>query len=203
MDKFEIIKNFLLDENISPEIRRERFEIAWDIKENFDKIKAKLSLEKVIKPLKEKFEQYLNTYTVSRFDYGSIYITKPHWKESKNDRGIVAIAIERWFKDTSTVGLVKNTGSKLPLEDEVRNLLEQKYGLRTTHSWWLGYLPDERKLPTTKLPLREYYLQILLNSERVIEEHFLALKEVLDIANEKEISQLLEKIVKERKKQTL
>ncbi len=201
MDKFEVIKNFLLDESVSLEIRKERFEIAWDIKENFDKIKAKFSLERVIKPLKEKLEQYLDTYTVSRFDYGSIYIIKPHWKESKNDRGIVAIAIERWFRDNSTVGLVKNTGSKLPLEDEVRKLLEQKYSLRTTHSWWLGYLPDERKPPTTKLSLREYYLQILLNPERVVEEHFLALKEVLDIANDKEISQLLEEIVKARKEQ--
>ena len=70
--------------------------------------------------------------------------------------------------------------------------------MRST-SDWLGYLPDERKPPTTKLPSRDFYLEILTNPKRVIEEHFQALKEVLDIANDKDISQLLEDLIKAKK----
>jgi len=203
MDKFEIIKNFLLDENISPEIRRERFEIAWDIKENFDKVLEKLAYKNFINPLIEKLKPILGDFIITQTYSSAIYIAKPHWKQNIKDRGIIAIGLERWNNNRTEIGLIKNTDKETsPFEEEIKQLLTRKYGLKPTR-WWLGYLPDERKLPTTKLPLREYYLQILLNPKRVIEEHFLALKEVLDIANDKEISQLLEKIVKERKKQTL
>jgi hypothetical protein len=37
-EKKELIKNYLLDEKISEEERKERFEIAWDIWENFQSI---------------------------------------------------------------------------------------------------------------------------------------------------------------------
>ncbi len=197
MDKFEVIKNFLLDESVSPEIRRERFEIAWDIKENFDKVLKKLAYENFITPLIEKLKPVLGDFTITQTYSSAIYIAKPHWKTSANDRVIVSIAMERWNNPQTTIGLVKNNNTKLPLEDEIKNLLKAKYGLRST-VLWLGYLPDERKPPTTKLPLREYYLQILLNPERVVEEHFSALKEVLDIANDEEISQFLEEMVRKK-----
>ena len=61
-------------------------------------------------------------------------------------------------------------------------------------------MPDERKPPTAKLPLRDFYLEILLNPQTVVEEHFNALKEVLDIVKDKEVLQLLEELVRGRKK---
>jgi len=39
-----------------------------------------------------------------------------------------------------------------------------------------------------------------LNFQKVIEKHFKALKEVLDIVRDKEVFQLLEEFVRERKK---
>ena len=63
MDKFEILKNFLLDESISPEIRRERFDIAWDIRNHLDEIKHFLRqkvFEMVVEKLSnsEEFKDY-------------------------------------------------------------------------------------------------------------------------------------------------
>jgi len=198
MDKFEIIKNFILDESVSLEIRKERFEIAWDIKEHFSKVLEKLSYEKFINPLIEKLKPILGDFIITQIYSSAIYIAKPHWKASANDRGIVSIAMERWNNPQTAIGLIKNNNNKFPLEDEIKNLLQVKYGLRST-SWWLGYLPDERKPPTTKLPLKDFYLEILTNPKKVVEEHFQALKEVLDIANDKEISKLLEEIVTKQK----
>jgi len=40
----------------------------------------------------------------------------------------------------------------------------------------------------------------LLNPQKLVEEHFNALKEVLDIVRDKEVLQLLEELVRERKK---
>jgi len=197
MDKLEIIKKFLLDESISLEIRKERFEIAWDIKEYFDKVLEELAYRKFINPLIERLKPILGDFIITKIYSSAIYIAKPHWKISANDRGIVSIVMER-DKFQTTIGLVKNNNNKFPLEDKTKNLLKVKYGLRST-SDWLGYLPDERKPPTTKLPSRDFYLEILTNPKKVVEEHFQALKEVLDIANDKDISQLLEDLIKAKK----
>ena len=43
-------------------------------------------------------------------------------------------------------------------------------------------------------------MKILLNPQKVVEEHFNTLKEVLDIVRNKEVLQLLEELVRERKK---
>lgn len=200
MEKLEILENFLLEEEVSSEVKKERFEIAWDIWENFGEILKKLAYKKFINPLIERLKPILGNFIVTQVYDSAIYIAKPHWKISEKDRGIIAIAMERWGNPQTTFGLVKNENSKFPFEEEIKNLLKKKYELRPT-SWWLGYLPDEKKPPTTKLPLKDYYLEILLNPEKVVEEHFSALKKVLDIANDEEVSQLLEKLVEERKKQ--
>jgi len=128
----------------------------------------------------------------------SIYITKPEWKENKRDRGIVAIAFERFERRNTKIGLVKNKDFSVEVEKELTPKLSAK-GLKTTRSWWLGYLPD---LPETlKLPLFEYYKQILVNPERVVDDCFNSLKRVLDIVQDKEVVELLDEFVEERKRQ--
>ena len=48
LQKKEIIKNYLLDENLPIEERKERFEIAWDVWENVEEIKKEMRREILI-----------------------------------------------------------------------------------------------------------------------------------------------------------
>ena len=82
-EKKELIKNYLLDEKISEEERKERFEIAWDIEENFERIKFELR-QKLIKELKQKIEQsegfrdyiIINRGLIEGEKYGTLFIFK-------------------------------------------------------------------------------------------------------------------------------
>ena len=113
----EVIKNYILDERLTPEERGERFEVAWDIWNYFDDILRELALNNFIQPLKRKLEEVLpSSFEVSKFyvrnitktkEIIGIYITKPEWRLGPEDRGVVAVAFERW-NNGSTVGLVKN-----------------------------------------------------------------------------------------------
>ncbi|WP_456341506.1 hypothetical protein, partial [Thermovibrio sp.] len=116
-------------------------------------------------------------------------------------RGIVAVAFERWNRNWSTVGLVKNDRFSVgQVEEKLRKKLSSK-GLRTTHSWWLGYLPDPDLPKTLTAPLFEYYKSILVNPERVVEDCFNSLKRVLNVVQDEEVLELLDEFVEERKRQ--
>jgi len=99
MDKFEIIKNFLLDENISPEIRRERFEIAWDIRNSLDEIK-KLLRRKVFESVVEKLRNIDSFRDYKKIDkgflrgekWGNFILYKENWV--MYDEPIISYAIE-------------------------------------------------------------------------------------------------------------
>jgi len=99
MDKFEIIKNFLLDESISPEIRRERFDIAWDIRNHLDEIKKFLRqkiFEEVVEKLRnsEEFKDYEKVDNgFLRVDkWGNFTIYKKAWL--LNEKPLLSYAIE-------------------------------------------------------------------------------------------------------------
>ena len=105
MDKFEILKNFLLDESISPEIRRERFDIAWDIRNHLDEIK-KLLRHKVFESVVEKLRNIDSFKDYKKIDKGflkgkkrgSFILYKDEWTISGNP--ILSYAME--FESMST-----------------------------------------------------------------------------------------------------
>jgi len=99
MDKFEIIKNFLLDESVSPEIRRERFDIAWDIRNHLDEIKKFLRqkvFEKVVEKLRnsEAFKDYekVDNGFLRGDKRGNFTIYKKEWL--LNEKPLLSYAIE-------------------------------------------------------------------------------------------------------------
>ena len=74
LQKKEIIKNYLLDDRLSVDEKKERFEIAWDIYTYFDEIRKEIALSRVFLPLKKKVESVTpSSFVISNFDFGSIY----------------------------------------------------------------------------------------------------------------------------------
>ncbi len=99
MDKFEIIKNFLLDESVSPEIRRERFDIAWDIRNHLDEVKKFLRqkvFEKVVEKLRnsEAFKDYekVDDGFLRGDKWGNFTLYKKAWL--LNEKPLLSYAIE-------------------------------------------------------------------------------------------------------------
>jgi hypothetical protein len=217
--KKETIKNYILDEKLAPEERLERFEVAWDIWDYFDDVLEELALNNFIQPLKKKLEEVLpSSFKVSKFNFGNsyiykkrkkrwikaksigIYITKSEWQLDSEDRGVVVVAFERFEGRGTKVCLIKNELFSVEVEKELAPKLSAK-GLKTTQSWWLGYLPDSDLPETLTAPLFEYYKNILVNPERVVEDCFNSLKRVLDVVQDGEVLELLDEFVEERKRQ--
>ena len=86
-DKSDIVRDFLLSDEISPEERTTRFEIAWEIREILDDIKLELRravFETVLKKFfsEEEFKNYLlneENFTKGA-SWGSLWFLKPHWE---------------------------------------------------------------------------------------------------------------------------
>jgi len=99
-DKKELIKKFLLDEKLPEEEKRLRFEIAWDIWENFENIKIELKQD-LIRKLKEKIEQseefkdymIINDGLIEKQKYGKLLVFKKEWRLLENI-GILHYALE-------------------------------------------------------------------------------------------------------------
>jgi len=201
---------------VSEEVRQ-NFEIAWDIRENFDKIKVYLQA-KLFKDLKDKVEKELSLkehgFIISYFDWGSIYITKPEWREKDKNynigtqisekefraiRGIYAITVEKWDRNWFTIGIVRNDPFKTPIENEIIKIL-QSLNYRTT-SWFIGYIPLESYFDFKDD--KEFYLQKLLSDyDNLLEKTFNYLKKVYkDLVENKDLLNLFEESVKERKRQ--
>ena len=195
MDKKEIIKKYLLE----GDDRKIKLRIAWDIRKYFDEILDETALNQVIFPLKEKVNDILpSNFIISYFDFGSFYITKDNWRENPRDRGIIAIALERWHRNNTDAGLVKNRAFKVKNEDIIIEKLSDK-GLKSSHQWWLGRLSNVP--PSLSLPLDEYYELVITNPTKIVDDYLQAIKEILDIVKDEEIFKLLEEFVKERKQQ--
>jgi len=196
-DKKELIKKFLFDENLPKEEKRLRFEIAWDIWENFNAIKQEISLGNIFKPLKDRIIELINDspYEITKFDWGSIYVAKPEWKEKEDDRGIYALCIEKWDRNWPTVGIVKNNSFKTDVEKEIEDLLKE---FRKTQ-WFLIYIPIqdwEYGDPKT------YFLEAILNPSSIVNFLFDYFEKLYKIVRKTEgLEELLDRSVKERKAQ--
>jgi len=116
----EMIKGYLLDENISEEERKERFEIAWDICENFKEIKLSLK-QRMLDALMNKISSSneFRGYEVrdkglrKGEKYGLLIIFKKDWVLSSNSKiGILNYAFEAEQEDVheNLVGIVMQSG---------------------------------------------------------------------------------------------
>jgi len=186
---------------VSEEVRQ-NFEIAWDIRENFQKIKEFLQ-SKLFKDLKDRVEKELpikeHGFIISYFNWGSIYITKPEWRENERDRGIYAVAIEKWDRSYFTIGIVKNNSFKTSVESEIIKILQSlNYG---KWSLFIGKIPLESYFDFKND--KEFYLQKLLSDyDNLLEKTFNYLKKVYkDLVENKDLLNLFEESVKERKRQ--
>jgi len=177
MDKFEIIKNFLLDESVSPEIRRERFDIAWDIRNHLDEVKKFLRqkvFEKVVEKLRnsEAFRDYekINECFMEGEKEGTFELYKKNWIINGNPLlGYAIIQESKNFLKLS-FGIVKGdknvpfsgewTAAEIPLN--LKNILQSLQQILkdwNIHEWWifwkyfdgfyaLRYLEDEYEFYT-------------------------------------------------------
>ncbi len=81
-------------------MKKEKFELAWDIWETFEAIKSELSRENIFKPLEGRIRELIEEpYEITFVDWGSVYVAKSEWKQKENDRGIYALCIEKWNRN--------------------------------------------------------------------------------------------------------
>lgn len=195
--KKEIIKRFLLEG--SGDIKKERFEIAWDIWENFKEIRKGLSRDLIFKALKRRVEEFIEEpYTVTNMDWGSIYVAKPEWKQTDNDRGIYAICVEKWDRDAQPyIGIVRNGVFATSIEKKIEEILLPK-GFEKD-DWFLAYIP----VPDWQYKnLKDFYLAALLSPDAIVEFIFNYFAKVYKTVRETEgLEELLDRSVKERKSQ--
>ncbi len=210
-DKFTLIKEYLLDKRVGPEIRKERFSIAWDIHESFEDIKIFMKREvvsKLIEKIKEKFPGF--DFIDEGFSFGNQHVP---FKLYKNDWEIygqifLTFAIEAnqnkfcHFYFGIRKGEQK-TGRKYPKEFEdisqkiSEALKKTGSGWKTDEEWWIAwkYFRD----PYGGAWKKEYFLEISEKgpeyvADRYLEE-FIVLKKVENIVDEcvKEYKALISK----------
>jgi len=190
---------------VSEEVK-ENFEIAWDIWENFQKIKGNLLL-KFFEGLKDKFEGLKDKVEkelpikelVFKLKPG-LYISKRDWQENPQDRGIYAIAVERWEKVKEwgkggkglVVAIVKNKSDfKTDKESEIKSILASlNYNIPDWNNECIGYIPIIKD--------REFYEKLLSDYDNLLKETFSRIK---DLIGNEDLLKLLEEAVKERKEQ--
>jgi hypothetical protein len=186
MDKFEVIKNFLLDESVSPEIRRERFEIAWDIKNHFDEI-TKILRQKVFETVLDKLKKIEDFKSYKKSDlgflkgdkWGSFILYKDEW--TINGNPIVSYAIEMEnIKNKNFSGLyygIKKQNDKNPfngkwhsaeLSNGLKNILYTLQSILNNWKvgeWWIFWKYFEG-FYAVKNPQDEYkfYMELILSS---------------------------------------
>ena len=197
MDRKKIIEEYLFEG--THEDRKEKFEIAWDVWENFDSIRSGQSKTKVFEPLANRIEKDLleEPFKITHFDWGSVYVAKPEWRQDENDRGIYAICVEKWNRGWPTIGIVRNKPFTTETEKQIGDILS-KQNFRSTQ-WFLGYIP----IPDWKYSdLRYYYQTVLLNPSEIVDFFFNYLKQVYEIVRKTPgLEQLLDRSVEERKAQ--
>jgi len=194
--KKEVIKCFLFEG--TDEMKREKLEIAWDIWENFGRIKE----EKAMDVLKEVYEGInkiiFEPYIVTLWDGQSIYVAKSEWKENAEDRGIYSISIEvrKWFKEERIrIGIVKNKSFKVSYENRIKDILYSKGLIQARDNWWLSYLPLYKHKGE-----RDYYLDVFLNPDGVVDKLITYFEKVYKIiTDDKELEGLLDNAVKEKR----
>ena len=102
MNAKEIIREFILDKEISERERKERFEIAWDIYHSFDDIAFQVKKElmgSLLEKMKtsEEFTEFLvyDDGMLSGKRFGGIEVIKESWKTSNREKhGILNYRLE-------------------------------------------------------------------------------------------------------------
>ena len=197
IDRKKIIEEYLFEG--TPEEKKEKFEIAWDVRENFDEIKSELSINNVFKPLANRIRENIleEPFIVTQLNWCSLYVAKPDWKQNENDRGIYAICVEKWNKEWPTIGIARNKPFVTENEKQICDILA-KHGFRLTHRNYLGYLP----ITEWKYSDLEYYQTILLNPSEIVDFFFKYFKQVYEIVKKTPgLEELLDRSVEERKAQ--
>ncbi len=105
MDKEYLIRTYILDNNISVDEQLERFEIAWDVWENFEKVKRYIR-KMVFDALFERFrsDRYFTGYCVNDLGFlggekfGTLILYKENWLMN-NENFVVGYAIESENRD--------------------------------------------------------------------------------------------------------
>jgi len=190
--------SFPVDENI-----KDNFEIAWDIWENFEKNQKSL-LSKLFGDLESKIKKELLTdddrFIVSHRDWGSLYISRPEWIEKKGDRGIYAIAVEKWDRDNFTIGIVRNRVFKTSKENELMRIL-QSLNYKNTQRF-IGYIPLDSYFYFNN---KEFFLdKFLADYDNLLGKIFTYLEKIYeDLTEKQDLLNLFEESVKERKEQLM
>ena len=189
-EKKEIIKNYLLNEKISEEERKERFEIAWDIWEHFDNIKLNLKqqmLKNFINKIKnsDEFKNYeINDEgLIEGKRFKPLIIFKRDWALSPDNQiGILNYAFEAEQNSIheNCIGIVKQDNDKqgIPFKgnwqqfeknsnelfikcSEIYNILGgSSYGWKVSEGWIVWKFLDSFYRGMWQ---REFYLQIITN----------------------------------------
>jgi hypothetical protein len=103
LQKKEIIKNYLLDEKIPVEERKERFKIAWDLWENFESIKEDIRRELAVKMVEQlNSDEFLRDYEIKDFGFETkgkagcpIIVFKHAWSKNQSEP-LLFYSLEFW-----------------------------------------------------------------------------------------------------------
>ncbi|GAB6161668.1 hypothetical protein JCM12298_08270 [Desulfothermus naphthae] len=193
-EKKEIIKNYLLNEKISEEERKERFEIAWDIWENFllicEDIKKEFFQNHIQPEIKKLFgESFLIRDLIFRDKvcYLNVVLVKRNWlinnnpfyviKLNHDECGNYTLGLERWINNNITKDILKDILKK---EEEIKIFVSSKGKFDSVTQWWKfrkrfhGSPSDDGKL--------NFILSLLLTPEKeanILKEEFTQLHNLL------------------------
>jgi len=190
-EKKEMIKGYLLDENISEEERKERFEIAWDIWENFllicEDIKKEFFQEHVRPKIEELFGDsfFIKDFIVKdKVCYLNVVLTKREWSINNNpfyaiklyhrERGNYELGLERWIDNNITNNILQR-------EEKIRNFVVSEGNFHSITQWW-KFRKCFRGSPSDDGGLK-FILSILLTPEKeanILNQEFTQLRELLN-----------------------
>ncbi len=222
LKKKEIIKNYLLGDNLDIEVKLERFEIAWDIWENLEDIKKDMR-KKVIETLLNKIEcsEDFKEYEIK--DHGLLQglkwaplrIYKRNWiiselqeiplsysiEADKNNYFNIFLGIIKWNDKTPFKGSWQNNTT---LDKSMRNLLSRIFEeLKHTSSrwkvsdWYIAYKPFESYLFDNWK--KEFYLDIIKKGYEYIANCYF--REILTMKEKTE--KLIDNFIEEYKQKFL
>lgn len=189
LDKKKLIKNYLFEEGLKDEERKIRFEIAWDIWENLEKIKFEIKrklMRELFERLKnsEEFKGYeiVNLGLIDGEKWDHFEIFKPTWKTDEGENGILHYALEAGQTRICNlyIGISKLdegipfNGNWQKTSDINKNLLEKLGKIYETlggdnagwkvSEWWIVWRYLEE--PYKGMWQKEFYTQIITFSGR-------------------------------------
>jgi len=224
LDRKELIKNFLLDRSISPEERRRRFEIAWDVRKNLETVELKLKQDLILK-LKEKLEEefkgyeVINNRLIEGDKWGNLLVFKKEWIFSEEEKiGILQYALEatkygiqdlvigiRKFDDDREIPFKGNWRTEQNLSSPLSEIINSIFSTleKTKEGWWVDEWWIAKKglrEPYGGMLKKEFFLEIITDEglEKVVDYFFQEFQKLKD-STEKLINKFVEEFKKLRK----